>query len=429
MPSTGYTPRRGPRDDALHVVHPRAAGLDIHKMQITATVRRCRRDGRTPAETRQFGTAPGDLRSLCQWLLAEGVSAAAMEGTGIFWQAPFEALEDAGIEPLLYHARFVKQIKGRKSDISDSRWLARICQFGLCQPSYVPSRAYRQLRQLSRYRRKLVGERSRARNRVHKTLDHEGLRLGGALSDIFGTNGRRILDGLAAGHSRGRILASLSGHVRRKRALLEAILEARLDACAVWKLGDLLRAHDAACRSIEELDRLLEAGLAGSEERIRLLETVPGVDRGSACAILAELGEDLAAFRSAGHVAAWAGLAPGSNESAGKRRSARVRRGNPTLRATLAECAHGAVRTKGTQFHSFHKAHVGRLGYKRALLATAHKLLRTILAMLRDSQPYRDPGVDYEALVVSRNASRWLAKLEHYGYLERMRSEPTAAAA
>ena len=243
----------------------------------------------------------------------------------------------------------MQQTKGKKSDVADSLWLARICQFGLCQPSYVPPRKFRQL---SRYRRKLVAERSRARQRVHKTLDHDGLRLGGALSDIFGANGRRILDGLAAARAPAEILDGLSGHVRHRQELLGQVLEAHVDADGVWKLRDLLQAHDRASASIEQLGWRLQAGLAAWREQMRLLETVPGIDRGSACAILVELGPDLSAFRSAGHVAAWAGVAPGNNQSAGKRRSGRVRRGNSTLRATLAECAHGAVRTRGTQFKS-----------------------------------------------------------------------------
>ena len=346
----------------------------------------------------------------------------------IFWQAPGEALEAAGIEPLLLHAQFVKQVQGRKSDVADSLWLARICQFGLCRPSYVPPRDFRQLRQLSRYRRKLVGERSRARNRIHKTLDHDGLRLGGALTDIFGLNGRKILAGLAAGRSKAAIRASLSGHVRRKRDLLEQVLEARLDPHAVWKLRDLLRAHDAASVSIAELDARLEAGLAEMGEQVRLLETVPGIDRGSACAILVELGPDLSGFDRTVNVAAWAGVAPGNNESAGKRRSGRLRRGNATLRATLAECAHGAVRTQGSQFHGHHQALKARMPYKRAILATAHKLLRTIVAMLRDNRPYIDPGIDYDKLLVDRNAARWLRKLDEHGYLQSIRAgaEPAA---
>ena len=414
--------------DEMHVVHARAAGLDIHKMQITASVRVCQPGGGVQCATRQFSALPAGLDALTQWLASHRVTAAAMEATGIFWQAPWEALEAAGIEPLLLHAQFVKQVQGRKSDVADSLWLARICQFGLCRPSYVPPRDFRQLRQLSRYRRKLVGERSRARNRIHKTLDHDGLRLGGALTDIFGLNGRKILAGLAAGRSKAAILASLSGHVRRKRDLLEQVLEARLDPHAVWKLRDLLRAHDAASVSIAELDARLEAGLAEMGEQVRLLETVPGIDRGSACAILVELGPDLSGFDRTANVAAWAGVAPGNNESAGKRRSGRLRRGNATLRATLAECAHGAVRTQGSQFHGHHQALKARMPYKRAILATAHKLLRTIVAMLRDNRPYIDPGIDYDKLLVDRNAARWLRKLDEHGYLQSIRAgaEPAA---
>ena len=415
--------------DEMHVVHPRAAGLDVHKMQITASVRLCQPGGGVQCATRQFSALPDGLAELTQWLQSHQVTAAAMEATGIFWQAPWEALEAAGIAPQLLHAQFVKQVQGRKSDVADSVWLARICQFGLCRPSYVPPRQFRQLRQLSRYRRKLVGERSRARNRIHKTLDHDGLRLGGALSDIFGRNGRKILAGLAAGRSPDEILAALSGHVRHKRALLEQVLEAKLDAHAVWKLGDLLRAHEAANQSMAELDARMAEGLAGLEEQVRLLETVPGIDRGSACAILVELGPDLSAFDKTANVAAWAGLAPGNNESAGKRRSGRLRRGNATLRATLAECAHGAVRTKGSQFHGHHNALKARMPYKRAILATAHKLLRTIVAMLRDQRPYIDPGIDYDKLVVDRNAARWLRKLAEHGYIERVRSGSQQAAA
>ena len=415
--------------DEMHVVHARAAGLDVHKMQITASVRLCQPGGGVQSATRTFDTVPAGLSALTQWLAGHRVTAAAMEGTGIFWKAPYEALEDAGIEPLLLHAQFVKQVKGRKSDVADSLWLARICQFGLCRPSYVPPRDFRQLRQLSRYRRKLVGERSRARNRVHKTLDHDGLRLGGALSDIFGRNGRKILDGLVAEHTPEVILASLSGHVQHKRELLGQVLAARLDEHALWKLSDLLRAHDAASASIAELDARLAQGLAGMAEQIRLLETVPGIDHGSACAILVELGPDLSSFQRIANVAAWAGVAPGNNESAGKRRSGRLRRGNATLRATLAECAHGAVRTQGSQFHGHHQALKSRMPYKRAILATAHKLLRTIVAMLRDNRPYIDPGIDYDKLLVDRNAARWLRKLEEHGYLPAVRSAAESAAA
>ena len=404
--------------DDMHVVCARAAGLDVHKMHVTATVRLCEA-GSGPARTatREFSALPDGLRAMTEWLCGHGVTAAAMEGTGVYWKAPFEALEDAGIQADLHHAQQVKQIRGKKTDVNDSLWLARICQFGLALPSYVPPRLFRQLRQLTRYRRKLVDERSRARNRVHKTLDHDGLRLGGVLSDIFGVNGRRILDGLVAGHSPRYILANLTHHVAAKLAPLTQALAATLDPLALFVLQLQMEAVDRADTALVALDKRIRTVLADYQRALRLLQTIPGIDYGSACTILAEIGPDLGAFRKACSIGPWAGVAPGNNSSAGKRRSGRARKGNPTLRATLAECAHGAVRTKSSQFYGHHRMLAGRVGYKRAILASAHKLLRVIHAVLRDDRPYTDPDIDYEKLVVERNAPRWLRMLTRHGFL------------
>ena len=404
--------------DDLHVVCARAAGLDVHKMHVTATVRLCEA-GSGPARTatREFSALPDGLRAMTEWLCGHGVTAAAMEGTGVYWKAPLEALEDAGIQADLHHAQQVKQIRGKKTDVNDSLWLARICQFGLALPSYVPPRLFRQLRQLTRYRRKLVDERSRARNRVHKTLDHDGLRLGGVLSDIFGVNGRRILDGLVAGHSPRYILANLTHHVAAKLAPLTQALAATLDPLALFALQIQMEAVDRADTALVALDKRIRTVLADYQRSLLLLQTIPGIDYGSACTILAEIGPDLGAFRKACSIGPWAGVAPGNNSSAGKRRSGRARKGNPTLRATLAECAHGAVRTKSSQFYGHHRMLAGRLGYKRAILASAHKLLRVIHAVLRDDRPYTDPDIDYEKLVVERNAPRWLRMLTRHGFL------------
>ena len=404
--------------DDMHVVCARAAGLDVHKMHVTATVRLCEA-GSGPARTatREFSALPDGLRAMTEWLCGHGVTAAAMEGTGVYWKAPLEALEDAGIQADLHHAQQVKQIRGKKTDVNDSLWLARICQFGLALPSYVPPRLFRQLRQLTRYRRKLVDERSRARNRVHKTLDHDGLRLGGVLSDIFGVNGRRILDGLVAGHSPRYILANLTHHVAAKLAPLTQALAATLDPLALFALQIQMEAVDRADTALVALDKRIRTVLADYQRSLLLLQTIPGIDYGSACTILAEIGPDLGAFRKACSIGPWAGVAPGNNSSAGKRRSGRARKGNPTLRATLAECAHGAVRTKSSQFYGHHRMLAGRVGYKRAILASAHKLLRVIHAVLRDDRPYTDPDIDYEKLVVERNAPRWLRMLTRHGFL------------
>ena len=407
-------------NDELHVVHARAAGLDVHKMEITATVRLSGAGGPPAAETRRFGALPSGLRELAGWLRGLGVSAAAMEGTGVYWEAPHDALAEAGIEVQLLHAQQVKQLRGRKTDIADSRWLARVCQFGLGQPSFVPAREFRELRVLCRHRRTLVGERSRVRNRAGKVVDRSGARVGGVISDIFGMNGRRILDGLVDRLGRDAILETLSSHVRDKVDRLGDALTAAMSDADRVVLGDLLRQHDAVERRIGALDREIAKGLAAHANRLRLLQTIPGIDAVSAAAILAETGPDPArVFGSADRLAAWAGVCPGNNESAGKRRGARARAGSSHLRGLLVACAHGAARTRTSQFHAYHGAIAGRRGHKRAIVATARKLARVIYAVLRDGKPYRDPEVDYEALLVKRKAPRWIAKLREFGILER----------
>ena len=414
--------RNLPVDD-LNVVVSRAAGLDVHKMRITAAVRLFEvGSGLARTAVQEFSALPDGLRAMVAWLRAHGVTAAAMEGTGIYWQAPFEALEDAGIHPELFHAEHVKQIRGKKTDVNDSLWLARICQFGLAEPSFVPPRHFRRLRELTRYRRKLVAERSRNRNRVHKTLDRDGLRIGGVLTDIFGVNGRRILDGLAAGRAPRDILDGLTHHAAPKLEPLARALAAALDPIALVLLQMQVADVDRADAALAALDKRIRAELTDYQRPLRLLQTIPGIDFGSACTILAEIGPDLRAFRRAQNLGAWAGVTPGNNTSAGKRRSGRARKGNPTLRATLAECAHGAVRTKSSQFHGYHRAHAHRLGYKRAILAAAHKLLRVIRAVLRDDRPYADPGIDYERLAVARSAPRWIRVLKQYGFLEEVQA-------
>ena len=338
-----------------------------------------------------------------------------MEGTGIYWQAPFEALEAAGMQPLLMNAQRIKQMRGRKTDVADSVWLATICQFGLGTPSMIPPPRFRHLRKVSRLRRALIRDGARLRNRIHKVLDASGVRIQGVISDLFGVNGLRILDGLVAGLPPEAILDSLSSHVRTRREELHDILTIRLDQDSLFLLTDLLQAWHEVRGRLAGYDAAIERGLSGFREEIELLMTIPGIDRESACATLIELGPDIRVFHSRRHCAAWAGLCPENNESAGKRRISRTRRGNLTLREVLIECAHGAARTHDCQFEGYHKALAIRRSTKRAIVATAHKMLRAIYAVLRDQQPYRDPQTDYEAIMVRRNAPRWITMLQKHG--------------
>ena len=256
--------------DTLNVIHARAAGLDVHKMQITATVRVARPGAEAEVRTRTFSALPSGIEALAAWLLGHRVSAAVMDGTGIYWEAPYRALEAAGIQPLLLHAQHVKQLKGRKTDVADSLWLARIAQFGLCKPSLVPPEAFRGLRRVSRLRRQIVRERARVRARIHKLIDAAGLRVGGILSDLFGVNGLRTLEGLLAERPAEAILASLSGHVRRHAGPLCDALSARLDAHGRLMLHDHLRAFHDANERIGRYERAVHEGLAGHRDKLDL---------------------------------------------------------------------------------------------------------------------------------------------------------------
>ena len=413
--------------DPLNVIHARAAGVDVHKMQLTATVRLAQPGDQAETFTQVFSALPSGITALVDWLLSHDVVAAAMEATGIYWETVYDTLAAVGVKPVLLHARHVKQIKGRKTDIADSIWLARICQFGLCTPSLVLPPAFRELRQVSRLRRQIVGERSRARNRIHKILDRADIRAGGILSDLFGFNGRQILNGLVVGLTREEILASLSCHVRRHLKTPYDALSRRLTRRQHFLLQDHLEAMDTAEGRIAEYDAVIAAGLADYRTQVDLLTTIPGVDVYSASAMLIELGPDISVFPSARHCAAWAGLCPGNNESVGKRRVARSRKGNAALRAILTECALGAARTHHCQFKGYHKALTIRRGYKRATVATAHKMLRIAYQMLRTGRPYHDPETDYEALMVKRNAPRWIRMLEQHGFTLPSAQHPATA--
>ena len=405
--------------DNMNVVHPCAAGLDVHKMSVTASVRVWKGGGEDgDAVTRTFPATARNLREMTEWLSGCKAAAAAMEATGIYWEAPLDALEAAGIEAMLLNAQHVKQVRGRKTDVGDSVWLARICQFGLARPSLVLPKRFRELRAVSRYRRQAAEDRSRVRNRAHKLVDRAGLRVGGVLSDIFGANGRRILDGLAEGRATDDILAGLSSHVVRKLADLEDVLSFELHPHARAVLRDLLDQHDRAERTVADCERILHSELSKNREdaqSLRLLQTIPGIGPASAGAILVELGPDIGVFASHAHCAAWAGVCPGNNESGGRRRSGRARKGNPALRKILVECAHAAARTKDCQFHSHFRALKARKNHKRAVFATAHKLLRVIHSVLKNRTPYADPGTDYQEIMARRNAPRWIRMMKEYG--------------
>lgn len=399
----------------MEPIHKRVAGLDVHRMKHMVTVLIEEKDGTLTKVTRQFGGFKRDLRELVGWLGEHRVELVVMESTGIYWKSVYAHLEAAGIPALVVNARHVKNVPGRKTDVADSEWLAQLARFGLMRGSFIPPKDLRELRLVSRYRRKLSGMLAGEKNRLHKLLDDAGIKLGGVVADINGVSARRMVEGLIAGKSPGELATLGLGPLKDKREALEASMESELSP----RHRLILEAAYRHIRYLEDelaaLGRYLIEAMQPYAWAWQLLQTLPGIDKISAAMILIEISDDLTHFGTADRLASWAGLCPGNHESAGKRKSGKTRHGNPIVRYLLCEVANAARRTKSV-FRAKYDSLVLRRGHKKAILALAHKLLRTIFFVLTRRQPYRDSGFDYEAASVAKNAPRWIRALKKFGY-------------
>jgi transposase len=399
----------------MEPMHKRVAGLDVHRMKHVVTVLIEEKDGTLTKVTRQFGGFKRGLRELSGWLGEHRVELVVMESTGIYWKSVYAHLEAAGIPALVVNARHVKNVPGRKTDVADSEWLAQLARFGLMRGSFIPPKDLRELRLVSRYRRKLSGMLAGEKNRLHKLLDDAGIKLGGVVADIDGVSARRRVEGLIAGKSPGELATLGLGPLKDKREALEASMEGELSP----RHRLILEAAYRHIRYLEDelaaLDRYLIEAMQPYAWAWQLLQTLPGIDKISAAMILIEISDDLTRFGTADRLASWAGLCPGNHESAGKRKSGKTRHGNPIVRYLLCEVANAARRTKSV-FRAKYDSLVLRRGHKKAIIALAHKLLRTIFFVLTRRQPYRDSEFDYEAASVAKNAPRWIRALKKFGY-------------
>lgn len=389
------------------------AGLDVHRRQVVSTVIR---EG--SKEAREYSTFHRELQELAHWLQREQVELAVMESTGIYWKAIYAALEDAGIETRVVNARHVKQVPGRKTDVQDSEWLAELARCGLLRSSFIPPRDLRELRLLTRYRRKLTGMLSAEKNRLHKVLDDAGIRLGCVVSDIDGISARAMVEALIRGGSTPEQMAEKAlGRLQKKREALQLALEGDISDRHRLVLKKILLHVKWLQRQIVTIDGQIVAAMKPYQEEWKLLQTIPGFDILSAAMLLAEIGVDMGRFAGRDRLCSWAGMCPGNQESAGKKKSGRTRKGNAYVRSLLCEAANSARKTQ-SQFQGLYKGLVIRRGHKRAIVAVGHKILQVVYVLLSRKEPYRDPEIDYEALVVHRNAPRWLDALHKYGYLE-----------
>jgi transposase len=400
----------------LIALHKRVIGLDIHQAQITACAIIDHDDGTHDIQRRQFGTFKRDRRALAEWAAALCPELVVMESTGIYWKSPYAALEAAGLRLLVVNARHVKNVPGRKTDIGDAQWLATLARAGLLRGSFIPPATLRELRLISRQRQKLVSQLAAQKNRVHKILTDGGIRLGVVVSDVHGVAARQMVKALIAGKSPSEVLELASKRLKASREELFDAVQGELTPSHRFVLDALMQHIDYIEASIARFDHHLLQGLAEQRNVLALLQTLPGVDLIGAAMLLVEIGPDMAAFGSPDRLASWAGVCPGNNESAGKRKSGRARKGNPYVRRLLCEFAHSARRTTCAFKARFESLYLRR-GHKRAIIALAHKLLRTVFFMLQRGQYYRDSATDYEALTVKRNAPRWIKALTKFGFI------------
>lgn len=394
------------------------AGIDVHRRVVVCTLIRERADGGFSRQTREYPSFRRDLSSMARWFCEQGVELAVMESTGIYWKAVYAVLEEAGVESFVVNARHVKNVPGRKTDVGDSEWLAELGRCGLLRPSFVPASDFRQLRMLSRYRIKLTGYLSGEKNRLHKVLDDCGIRLGCVVSDIDGVSGREMVEALIDGELSAEQIARLArGRLRKKSEELLLALDGHISDRHRLVLQKILAHIRYLNQELEAIDRQIVLAMEPYKEQWSLVQTIPGLDEISAAMLLIEIGVDMSRFGSKERLSSWAGMCPGNNESAGKRKTGRMRKGNSYVRAILCEAANSARQTD-CQFQGLYKGLVIRRGHKRAVMAVGHRILEIVYLLLTRKEPYRDPHIDYEALVVKRNAPRWIQALIKYGYLQ-----------
>ena len=400
----------------LAKLYKRVVGLDVHQAKITACAITEDEAGQTSVELAEFGGFKRDRQAMAQWVAAHGAEMVVMESTGIYWKSPHAALEQVGIVATVVNARHVKTVPGRKTDWADAQWLAMLARAGMLRASFVPPAQFRALRHVGRQRQQLIGILSSEKNRVHKILSDGGIRLSVVVSDIHGVAGRAMVKALIAERSPAEVLMLAGNRLKAERTELLDALDGDLTADHRFVLNELIAHIEELERRIDRFDHYLLDQLAPYRSTLALMQTIPGIDAVGAALLLVEIGNDMSAFGSVDRLASWVGICPGNNESAGKRKTGRIRKGNPWVRRLLCQFAHAASRTR-CAFKSKFEALRLRRGHKRAIVAIAHKILKTVFLLISRQTHYRDSATDFEALSVARNAPRWLKMLKKHGFI------------
>jgi len=400
----------------LTPIYKRVIGLDVHQAKISACAIAELPDRTLTVEQREFGGFKRDRRALADWARAFGPEVVVMESTGIYWKSPYAALEAVGITAWVVNARHVKTVPGRKTDVADAQWLATLARSGLLHASFIPPANIRHLRLIARQRQKLGGMLASEKNRLHKLLADTGIRLGVVVSDIHGQAGRAMVKALIEGKPMSEIL-DLTGRLRASRAeLFEALQPEELSSSHRFVLTEIMAHIEELEERMVRFEHELLRGLTTWRPQLALLQTIPGIDLMGAAMLLVEISAEMDSFGSAEKLASWVGICPGNNESAGKRKSGKTRKGNAWVRRLLCEFAQAAARSRCALKDKFAALSI-RKGHKKSIVALAHKMLRIVFSILKNNTPYHDKVVDYEALSVQRNAPRWIKMLVKHGFI------------
>ncbi len=402
---------------SLSVLYSCCAGLDVHKKTVVACVLLTAPTGKVSKQVRTFPTTTAQLHSMRDWLSGLGVTHVAMESTGVYWRPIFNVLEGS-VQVILVNAQHMKAVPGHKTDIKDSEWLADLLRHGLLKASFIPPKPIRDLRDLVRARKSIVRQRAQAINRIQKVLETANIKLSSVASDVLGKSGRDMLDGLLAGITDVETLAQMArGRLRAKLPALRGALEGDVEPTHRTLLRHLLDHIAFLEGERERLQVAIDPLLAPYEQQLARLIQIPGIQRDTATAILAEIGTDMSRFPSAKHLASWAGVAPGNKQSGGKRLKAHTNKGNQHLRATLAEVVWVISHTKDNYLSAQYHRLVRRIGEKRAIVAVSHSLLVIIYHLLRTNQDYHDLGPHFfETLDTTRQRDTAVRRLEALGY-------------
>ena len=400
----------------MEVIYKRCCGLDVHKEIVVACLL-IREGGKVLKEIRSFLTMTVDLVVLHDWLKSHQVTHVAMESTGIYWRPVFNLLEE-DFTVLLVNAAHIKTVPGRKTDVKDSEWIADLLSHGLLRGSFIPPEPIRDLRDLTRYRKTLTDERVRQVNRLQKFLEAANIKLSSVATDVMGVSGRTMLEALLSGSTDPQVLSELAkGRLRKKLPELKKALEGRFRSHHRFMVAEVLTHLDFLDEAIERVSQEVSSRIAPFSKIVESMDLIPGINERVAEGVLSEMGVEMSCFPTEGHAASWAGLCPGNHESAGKRKSGRIRKGDQWLRRYLTEAAWAAIRKKGSYLSALYHRLVVRRGKKKAIVAVAHRLLVIIYHMIKDQASYRELGADYfNKLNIAYVQRHHVKRLESLGF-------------